>query len=85
MPNGKVGDHPLTDILIHGRRVYSERADDLVRTIVELGGKDRIADLLFRDFNEFSDPDVPRLEQVLSDIHDQLAADARNRGWEPKE
>lgn len=37
MPNGKPGDHPLTDIIIYGRRVYSERADALVREIVELG------------------------------------------------
>ena len=85
MPNGKMGDHPLTDILIHGRRVYSERADDLIRKIVELGGKERIADMLFRDFNDFGKPDVPRLEEILSDIHAQLAADARDRGWEPKE
>ena len=38
MPNGKYGDHPITDILIYGRRVYSKRADDLIRKIVALGG-----------------------------------------------
>lgn len=38
MPNGKPGDHPLTDILVHGRRVYSEAADALVREIASLGG-----------------------------------------------
>src|SRR5688500_13084656 len=48
MPNGKVGDHPFTDIVIHGRRVYSERADALVREIDELGGRERIADVLWR-------------------------------------
>jgi hypothetical protein len=85
MPNGKMGDHPLTDIIIHGSRVYSERADGLIRKIVELGGRDRIADMLLRDFNDFGKPDVPRLEQILSDIHDQMTADARDRGWEPKE
>ena len=38
MPNGKYGDHPITDILIYGRRVYSKRTDDLIRKIVALGG-----------------------------------------------
>ncbi len=30
MPNGKPGDHPLTDIIIHGLPVYSRKADALV-------------------------------------------------------
>lgn len=85
MPNGKVGDHPLTDILVHGRRVYSERADNLIRQIVELGGTDRIADMLIRDFNDLARPDVPQLERILSDIHAHLASDAQARGWEPKD
>jgi hypothetical protein len=85
MPNGKAGDHPLTDILIHGRRVYSERADDLVRKIVDLGGRDRIENVLLLEFNELHHPDVPKLERVLSDIHAELARDARERGWEPRE
>ena len=75
----------MTDILVHGRRVYSERADSLVRKIVDLGGRNRIEDTLLREFNEFNHPDVPRLERLLSDIHDELVADARERGWEPKE
>lgn len=41
--------------------------------------------MLLRDFNDFGKPDVPRLEQILSDLHDQMTADARDRGWEPKE
>ena len=36
MANGKPGDHPYTDIVVHGRRVYSELADDLVRRIADL-------------------------------------------------
>lgn len=36
MPNGKPGDHPLTDICVHGRRTFSEEADHLVREIVSL-------------------------------------------------
>jgi hypothetical protein len=31
MPNGKPGDHPLTDILVHKLKVYGREADDLIR------------------------------------------------------
>jgi hypothetical protein len=82
MPNGQIGDHPLTDILIHGRRVYSERADALVREIVDLGGRDELSDMLIRDFNDFAKPDVPKLERVLIGIRDRLHQQARERGWE---
>jgi hypothetical protein len=38
MPNGKIGDHPYTDIVVHCRDVYSAAAAALVREI------DRLAD-----------------------------------------
>jgi hypothetical protein len=82
MPNGKIGDHPLMDILIHERRVYSELADDLVREIVKLGGKEEIADMLLGEFNDFGKPDVPKLERILVRIRDRLRQEARDRGWE---
>jgi hypothetical protein len=82
MANGKPGDHPLTDIVVHGRRVYSDRADDLVRRIVRLGGRANIEGLLLSEYNEYENPDVPKLELVLAGIHDRLLADARGRGWE---
>jgi hypothetical protein len=72
MPNGKIGDQPLTDIIIHGRRVYSERADLLVRQIVELGGREEIADLLLLEYNDPGNPDIAKLEHVLTEIHDRL-------------
>lgn len=36
MPNGKPGDHPLTDICVHKLRTFSEKADNLVCEIVSL-------------------------------------------------
>lgn len=85
MPNGKIGDHPLTDSIVHGRRVYSARADALVRRIVELGGRDEIADMLFLEYNDMQNPDVPKLERVLANIHERLLREARERGWEVEE
>ena len=58
MSNGKPGDHPHTDIVIHGARVYS----------------DEIADLLWQEFNVFENPDVVRLERVLTKIRSRLTS-----------
>lgn len=33
MPNGKPGDHPITDIVVHRSRVFGEPFDDLIREI----------------------------------------------------
>jgi hypothetical protein len=82
MPNGKPGDHPITDILVHHRRVYSETADALVREIASLGGKDEISDMLYLEYNGYSKPDVSKLERVLTEIRDRLLRSARERGWE---
>lgn len=82
MPNGKPGDHPITDILVHHRRVYSETADALVREIADLGGEREIADMLYTEYNEYSKPDVPKLERVLTEIRDRRLREAREKGWE---
>ena len=76
MPNGKPGDHPITDILVHKRRVYSERADSLVREIAALGGEDEISDMLLSEYNEYSNPDVPKLERILTEIRDRRKREA---------
>lgn len=33
MPNGKIGDHPLSDIIVHGRTVYGRGLDGLIREL----------------------------------------------------
>jgi hypothetical protein len=60
--------------------VYSERADALVSRIVRLGGRDEIENMLLMEYNEYRTPDVPKLERVLSEIHERIARDARARG-----
>ncbi len=85
MPNGKPGDHPFTDIVVHGREVYSPQAAKLVREIAELANDiecREISDLLYTEYNEFSDPDVKKLERVLIELRDKLLLDARERGFE---
>jgi hypothetical protein len=36
MANGHKGDHPITDIFVHGLETYGKEADDLIRKIGEL-------------------------------------------------
>lgn len=75
MPNGAPGDHPVTDIVIHGNAVYSPLIDGLVREIVELGGRDRVELMLFRDYNPHGDPDLVALEAELREVLDELRGD----------
>jgi hypothetical protein len=85
MPNGNIGDHPYTDIVVHERDIYSPAAARLVREIAKLADdKTRrvLADILFRDFNEYSNPDVRKLERLLTAMRDQLWQEARERGFE---
>jgi hypothetical protein len=65
--------------------VYSQLADSLIRKIVDLGGRDEIADKLLLEYSEFDNPDVPKLERELQVIYERLAAGARDRGWESAE
>jgi len=85
MPNGKAGDHPYTDIVIHGREVYSAKAAALIREIATFGD-DRttreLADRLLYEFNEYQNPDIARLERILTEMRDRIKAEARNRGFE---
>jgi hypothetical protein len=85
MPNGKVGDHPYTDIVHHGLDTYSPQAAALVREIAVLADertRQELADLLGSDFNANFNPDVPKLEKLLTEMRDRLKREARERGYE---
>ena len=87
MPNGKPGDHPWTDIIIHQRRVYSPTADQLIREIAEIATdaeQRALADRLLGEYSEFFNPDIVRLERELTELRDRLRTRAQERGWEPQ-
>jgi hypothetical protein len=87
VPNGKIGDHPFTDIVIHGRAVYSSLADALVREIDSLADdktRRQLQDLLLSKYNDYLRPNVPELERVLTDLRDGLLNEARSRGFDVK-
>jgi hypothetical protein len=88
MVNGKPGDHPLTDILVHGLTVYGPRADTLIKEILDLGGEGELEghfDLLHlhpRRNPAVTPDDLARFEHQLKDLRDRLYNDAVSRGWE---
>jgi hypothetical protein len=67
MPNGNPGDHPYTDIVIHGMEVFGDEIDDLVREIDRLAGSEavleRTAKILWNHFwRQIKDPDELKSE-----------------------
>ena len=37
MPNGKSGDHPVTDIVVHGQAAFGGRLDELIAELNAMG------------------------------------------------
>ena len=78
MPNGKPGDHPITDIIIHKKSVYSKKIDKLIRDIVEFGGRSEIEEILITRYNNLDNPNLRELEWVLTRILNRLKGDEDN-------
>ena len=80
MANGKLGDHPLTDILVHNLNVYGGGSDELIRKIAELCSR--------RELDEWWDSEIgwsPDRGSILAKARtrlDQLLRRARQSGWE---
>ncbi len=36
MPNGKPGDHPITDMMVHGKHPFPPEIEELVRQLHEI-------------------------------------------------
>jgi hypothetical protein len=74
MPNGKSGDAPFTDIIVHGHDVYSPLIASLVREIDGMADKHirkELSDLLWQGgWN--NEEQIARLESVLTRMRDDL-------------
>jgi len=92
MPNGKPGDHWLTDLVHWNRAVFGEPIDGLLRQVVALGGE-RILDSppwqeqLWDTWpawgrSESKDTKIAAMIQPLTELRDRLQSEARERGWE---
>jgi hypothetical protein len=74
MPNGKPGDHPLTDITVHDMTVFDDPCDELISELSQRGGQSRLEQLNLDalDPRFGGQPDLTALEADLRQIRDQL-------------
>ena len=76
MPNGRPGDHPITDICTHRIEYFSPEIDELIRQCVDRGGTLRVEGLILYDERFLGqDPDLPTLRAELEKILAELEAD----------
>ena len=84
MSNGKIGDHPLTDIFIHNVEIYSKDITNLVIRINNLGGKIFLDSIdWLGEYNQFhiSKTKISKLESILKLKLDELVKEAKQKGW----
>jgi hypothetical protein len=79
MPNGKPGDHPLTDILVHKREVFGPEADDLIREISELSSRHELHEWWAADMAGVTDRD--QALQKAQARFEELTLRSRSSGW----
>lgn len=83
MPNGRPGDHPITDIVIHHIETYSKRADDFIRDLDIVLSKKFLWDFLYYFDREGdvikvmgSKRKIPILEfeEMLEDLYKKISS-----------
>jgi hypothetical protein len=75
MPNGKPGDHPLTDIVVHGLSVFSPEIDELVRRLARAVPPQRLAELV-----PLGTASLPELRARLQTELERATREAEERG-----
>ncbi|MFP4597633.1 MAG: hypothetical protein ACLFVJ_05245 [Persicimonas sp.] len=69
MPNGKPGDHPYTDIVVHGHDFYTDDIDELIRKIAKHGGHKALSDIDLLSYGWHPDDEkLTDLRQRLEDV-----------------
>ena len=80
MPNGKPGDHPITDLMIHHLSVYGEPLDIKPRQLGDLLSYHRLCDWF--EQGEYWSMPKEKIEPIVAAQLDTLQRDAQDRGWE---
>ncbi len=76
--NGKLGDHPITDIMIHQIAVYGEPLDTQLRQLGQLLSYQRLCDW----YDQYWGRSTEQLKPIVAAKLEELRRDARERGWE---
>ena len=82
MPNGKPGDDPLLDILVHNIKVYGQEADDLIRKIAQLCSRRELYEWWEREIGWSGDRNSVAGKARMQ--LDELLRRAKESGWETK-
>ena len=83
MPNSKPGDHPLTDILVHGREIYGPEADELIRGISEFSSQYELYEWWNAEVKGSIDrEEIGRKAQARFD--ELMQRSSQSGGWGPK-
>ncbi len=78
MANGRPGDDPVMDIIVHGIGVFSPEIDEMIRQLNKLMDWRRLQE--FIELVRRQPPD--ELRKSISDKLQSLRDEARTRGWE---
>ena len=82
MPNGKPGDHPLSDIFVHKAEVYGPEADELIRKIEGLCSPKELDEWWDREIGWTKDR--PSILLKAQARYDELLRRAHEGRWEAK-
>ena len=77
MPNGKPGDHPYTDIVVHKQTIFGSGIDELVREISNMPGfqefRNQVGELLMKHDPAWNqDSDLELVKCTLLEVRTKL-------------
>ena len=77
MPNGRPGDHPLTDIIHHKIETYGPDADEYIRGINEFSSRHELYSWWEQEIKNETDRQIifPKGAGALSGTHDAVAGE----------
>jgi hypothetical protein len=78
--NGKPGDHPLTDLIVHKQEVYGRETDELIRRIAALCSRRELDDWWEREIGWSKDSEM--IFRKATARHAELLKRAKESGWE---
>jgi len=76
--NGKPGDHPITDLMVHHIAVFGEPLDTQLRQLGELMSYKPLCEW----FQQHWSLAPQELQPLVAAKLEELRRDARERGWE---
>jgi hypothetical protein len=79
MPNGKPGDHPLTDIIVHKIETYGPDADDYIRGINDFSSRHELYSWWEQEIKNETDRQV--IFQKAREHFQELMMRSQASGW----